>query len=150
MSLAQDEALVEILALAVPFRVLDVRRMPAWRRRQIASEAARIVGHQGNSLMFGAPRAFGHGDAQRTAHVTGRHADYRRKNPDDLDPFPGCQVCVTGQPEYSPGEVFNQLVTGLACAALLPGGVSFAGLHWCTAPHAGCPTVLRLAAREAS
>lgn len=29
-------------------------------------------------------------------------------------------------------EVFNALAEGLACAAYQPGGVDFAGKHWCT------------------
>lgn len=29
-------------------------------------------------------------------------------------------------------EVFNALAEGLACAAYQPGGVTFAGRHWCT------------------
>jgi hypothetical protein len=143
MSLAQDAAFAETLALAVPFRVLEVRRMPAYRRRQLSEQAAGVVGHQGDTLMFGSVHAFGHGTAQRIAHETGLHS--RRKDPDGGPFDPGCKVCTGGQPQYSPGEVFNELVTGLACAALLPGGVSFAGLHWCTAPHPGCPV---LAARD--
>ncbi len=34
-------------------------------------------------------------------------------------------------------EVFNALATGLAVAAYQPGGVRFAGRHWCT-DHARC------------
>jgi len=34
---------------------------------------------------------------------------------------------------------FNALAAGLALLATAPGGVTFAGEHWCTAPHAGCP-----------
>jgi len=33
--------------------------------------------------------------------------------------------------------VFNQLAEGLACAAYQPGGVTFAGRHWCV-DHAAC------------
>jgi hypothetical protein len=33
--------------------------------------------------------------------------------------------------------VFNALAEGLACAAYQPGGVTFAGRHWCT-DHAAC------------
>lgn len=29
-------------------------------------------------------------------------------------------------------EVFNALAEGLACAAYQPGGITFAGRHWCT------------------
>jgi len=33
----------------------------------------------------------------------------------------------------------SRLALALAIAALAPGGTVFAGLHWCTDPHAGCP-----------
>lgn len=34
-------------------------------------------------------------------------------------------------------EVFNHLARGLAATAFQPGGVTFAGVHWCT-DHAAC------------
>lgn len=34
-------------------------------------------------------------------------------------------------------EVFNALAEGLACAAYQPGGITFAGRHWCT-DHRQC------------
>ena len=34
-------------------------------------------------------------------------------------------------------EVFNALAEGLACAAYVPGGVTFAGRHWCV-DHRAC------------
>ncbi|GAA4731746.1 hypothetical protein [Phytohabitans rumicis] len=34
---------------------------------------------------------------------------------------------------------FNALARALALMADLPGGVTFAGQHWCTRAHAGCP-----------
>lgn len=34
---------------------------------------------------------------------------------------------------------FNSLARALALLADRPGGVGFAGQHWCTHPHAGCP-----------
>jgi len=34
-------------------------------------------------------------------------------------------------------EVFNALAEGVACAAYQPGGITFAGRHWCT-DHAAC------------
>ncbi len=34
-------------------------------------------------------------------------------------------------------RAFNALAEGLACAAYLPGGVTFAGRHWCT-NHQAC------------
>ena len=36
-------------------------------------------------------------------------------------------------------EVFNHLARGLAVLACAPGGVTFAGIHWCAFPHPRCP-----------
>lgn len=36
-------------------------------------------------------------------------------------------------------ETFNALARGLAVGAYQPGGVTFAGAHWCVHPHPGCP-----------
>jgi hypothetical protein len=45
----------------------------------------------------------------------------------------------------------NGLVRGLAALAIMtPEGVTFAGLHWCTRPHADCPTPPRAAAKPAT
>lgn len=38
-------------------------------------------------------------------------------------------------------QAFNALAKGLATAAYQPGGVTFAGLHWCT-DHALCESAL--------
>lgn len=35
---------------------------------------------------------------------------------------------------------FEGLARGLAAIVLLEGQVTYAGLHWCTRPHADCPT----------
>lgn len=39
--------------------------------------------------------------------------------------------------EGGTADTFNHLAAGLAAAAYLPGGVTFAGRHWCT-DHAAC------------
>jgi len=40
---------------------------------------------------------------------------------------------------FRPAEIFNAIAKGLALGALLPGGVTWLGRHWCTAPHGKCP-----------
>lgn len=40
----------------------------------------------------------------------------------------------------STGEAFNSLARGLACLAYAPGGVEFAGVHWCVWDHPGGAT----------
>lgn len=58
----------------------------------------------------------------------------------------GDALQFAGRAERSPAgrrattKGFNGLARGLATAALGPGGVTFAGLHWCVAAHEGCPT----------
>ncbi|WP_326646088.1 hypothetical protein OG884_15665 [Streptosporangium sp. NBC_01755] len=41
------------------------------------------------------------------------------------------------------GRVTATIARGLAVLAYQPGGVTWAGSHWCTAPHEGCPTPAR-------
>lgn len=41
--------------------------------------------------------------------------------------------------DYRPGEVLGAIARTVAIGALLPGGVTSFGRHWCTAPHEGCP-----------
>lgn len=36
-------------------------------------------------------------------------------------------------------RVFNAIALGLAVCAYQPGGVDFAGSHWCVDPHPHCP-----------
>lgn len=38
-------------------------------------------------------------------------------------------------------EVLTAMATCLALGALQPGGVTWSGRHWCTAPHADCPHI---------
>lgn len=40
---------------------------------------------------------------------------------------------------YRHGEILGALARGIALGIDLPGGVTFAGRHWCGAPHEGCP-----------
>ncbi|MER7126668.1 hypothetical protein [Micrococcus luteus] len=37
------------------------------------------------------------------------------------------------------GTVTSAIARGLALLAYQPGGVTWAGSHWCTTPHEGCP-----------
>lgn len=51
----------------------------------------------------------------------------------------GGDVLLYGGPGGSAAGAFAALVRGLAALAYVEGGVEVAGLHWCAAPHAGCP-----------
>lgn len=91
---AQDAVLVETLRVAVPLHINALRNWTPRQRQGFAREAAQVVAHQGDVLMFGGKKG-------------------------------------------AAANVFNHLARGLAAAAYLPGGVTFAGQHWCT-NHAEC------------
>lgn len=53
--------------------------------------------------------------------------------------LPGSAAALAaGEPAQDVAAAASRLALALAIAALAPGGTVFAGLHWCTAPHAGC------------
>src|SRR5215471_15823155 len=43
---------------------------------------------------------------------------------------------------YRPAEVCTAIAKGLGIGACQPGGVTWFGRHWCTAPHGTCPGVI--------
>jgi hypothetical protein len=50
----------------------------------------------------------------------------------------GDDILFRSKKKGATAEAFNQLVTGLAAAALVvPGGITFAGCHWCD-DHRAC------------
>lgn len=58
----------------------------------------------------------------------------------------GAEVAAPGtirtlQEQRARREVLDAVALTIAMAAYLPGGVTWAGLHWCTAPHHGCPAL---------
>jgi hypothetical protein len=129
-----DDVLTGSLEAIVPLYIEEVRGLPAEIRQQIAKTCSSAVGSQGDTLQYGSSVRFGHGAKELAAHeahppaVTAEDRAASR-----------CPVCARGQATYSPGEVFNFLARGLAVLACQPGGVTFAGQHWCACPHPGCP-----------
>jgi|SRR5450755_600566 hypothetical protein len=148
-----NAALTVTLELAVPLRIAEVIDLPFAERRRIAEEAGTVVAAQGDTLQYGSSDKFGAGAKERRRHEA--HGNARAAECEDchrtqnqprccMRRFSGkCRVCLTGQPSYSAGEVFNFLARGLAVAACQPGGVTFAGLHWCAYPHPCCPDRFR-------
>jgi hypothetical protein len=116
--------------------------MRSWQvnaRLAAARRAAQVIASQGDTLMFGGVHKFGHGAKQEAAHA----AAARCTTPDCTCKGTGCTArgCYchgSGEPGYSAGEVFNQLARGLAAAAYQPGGITYAGMHWCTAACCLC------------
>jgi hypothetical protein len=104
--------------------IAEARRLSEEQRQVIASRASKVIAAQGDTLMFGSSRAFGHGSREEAAH---------QKHARGGDLTGRCRVCTAGQASYSAGEVFNELAKGLAVLAYQPGGVRFRGLSWCAA-----------------
>lgn len=117
--------LVETLRAAVPQWVDQLSRLPVARREVVrqewAARGAQLVASHGDLLMF--PKQAGK-----------RH----RK----ACPGPDTCSCLVGT-----AEVFNAMARGLAAGAFAPGGITFAGVHWCV-NHARCEAAEQ-AAREA-
>jgi hypothetical protein len=144
------DALVIGMQAAVPLHIMEVRGLPFRERHRLARDAATVVASQGDTLMYGSGTArFGHGTKEQLRHQAHGSAKAEacatcEQGKDSarccMRRFRDtCRVCLTGQPHYSAGEVFNHLARGVAILACQPGGVTFAGLHWCAYPHPCCP-----------
>lgn len=103
-TLAQNHALIEGLAVAVPLRIWELSQLDSvtrGRRCKVwAEDAVEPVAGDGDTLLFGSKKS---GGAAR---------------------------------------VFNALAKSLAALAHCPGGVTFAGLHWCV-NECLCPSGVR-------
>lgn len=135
-----SQLLGDMLEVAVPMAIWELRDADAGELMRIAAGCADVIAGQGDTLMFGSEKIrFGHGARDAARHQEHAHlvSDQVRESDPDLwqrrhDKFVAgkCAVCLSGQPGYSPGEVFSFLARGLACLAHWPGGVDFAGRHW--------------------
>ena len=119
----QMETLAETLTVAVPMAMARLAAMSPqvreWTRGQWAANAASLVGHQGDALMWPA----------RARRATVRS---------------GVRVEGTA----GTVGVFAALARGLAAAAWQPGGVTWLGRHWCV-DHAACTAAAAEAAERA-
>lgn len=130
------------LEAAVPLWMAQLAALTPEERIRIATESAQVIASQGDTLQFGSSRRHGHGTQQAERHLA-------RARRGAQCPDPKCWCHHRGEPEYSTGEVFNFLAKGLACAAFQPGGITFAGLHWC-ACHRECEEAEREAGRASA
>lgn len=147
---ADNFLLYEGLRFAVPLHIAEMVDLPFRERCRLAGEAAQVVASQGDTLQYGSKgTSFGDGARQLRQHQA--HGDAK----DDMCASceqgrdqarcclrrfrDKCGVCTRGQVTYSAGEVFNFMARGLALLACQPGGVTFAGMHWCAWPHPRCP-----------
>jgi len=100
------------LETAVPMWAVTVASWPTGRRLREAHEAAEVISH-GADVLF--------------------HAPMRK---------PGAAAPGQMAREYRPAEVCNAIAKALGIGAHQPGGVTWLGRHWCTAPHGTCPGVI--------
>lgn len=129
----------DALDVAVPLWMHDFKGLSFEERHRIATEASQVIASQGDTLQYGSKAAtWGHG-AREAARCKARlrcaASDCRCGGNGCADT--ACYCHLRGEPSYSAGEVFNFLAKGLACLAYQPGGVTFAGQHWC-ANHQEC------------
>jgi hypothetical protein len=119
--------LLLVLETAVPMWAVKVAGWPADRRMREARGAGDVVAH-GAGVLFSPPARkpgqTGTGGPALVA-ITKDQADAGVK-----------------AREYRPAEVFNAIAKGLGIGACQPGGVTWLGKHWCTAPHGTCPGVI--------
>jgi hypothetical protein len=115
------------LETAVPMWAVTAASWLAERRVRESQDAAEVIAH-GADVLFHAP-ARKPGKTGTTgpglAAITREQAD--------------AGVTARG---YRPAEVFNAIAKGLGIGAYQPGGVTWLGRHWCTAPHGACPGVI--------
>lgn len=92
---AENVNLIEVLRLAVPLHIYEIRNWSVYNRIHEAQNCVDEVASKGDILQFGSKKK---GETARA---------------------------------------FNRLARGLALLAYQPGGVDFAGEHWCT-DHGVC------------
>lgn len=156
---ADHAALLFGLDAAVPLWMRELARMEPEQRdydRQVwAHQAASVVGARGDLLMFKTPRR--HPTTGTCVHcgqpirrvgaawpwTHDRPVQGVRCDPDAAAKWRAKTVAPAGtvaNPADDGGgsaDTFNHLARGLAALAYQPGGVTFAGRHWCT-DHAAC------------
>lgn len=143
--------LTDALEVAVSWHIAEILILPLEERDRIAQAAADVVASQGDTLQYGGgSHKFGHGARQTAAHKaagkctgTGQHcgcamiSDQEERQQRQASctrcANPKCYCHMRGEASWSAGEVFNWLARGLAVLACQPGGVTFAGMHWCAA-----------------
>lgn len=120
-------ALDAALEFAVAFHIEDLRGKSPEELREIAREGGEAAAFQGDVMLFGGATKWGHGARQKAKHEEHAHL-VTEENREEWGRK--CRVCLTGAPQYSPGELFNLFVRGIAAAAYAPGGITFRSMHW--------------------
>ena len=163
LALADNRANVALLVAldaAVPLWMLELARMPRGQRdhdRQVwARQAAGIVASRGDQLMYATKRrrpttgtclhcgqTIRPDDRYQSTWIHDGDARGVRCDPDALAKWRAKTTAPHGsvaEPVDDGGgtaDTFNHLARGLAALAYQPGGVDFAGRHWC-ADHRAC------------
>lgn len=109
--------LLTVLDGMVAFASVEVSRWSPHRRSQEAQRLADIIGAADALIGDAAPPSRHEVATLPPPHLWAGQGQHRA---------------------YRPGEILAALARGIALGIELPGGVTFAGRHWCGAPHEGC------------
>lgn len=127
----QARQLRPFLETTVPMWVVEVSRWPAERLARESAAAGDLVAH-GADVLFRAAAPRGKAATAPAGTLHGQPGTRSRAAAGaTASPSPPCA-----------GEILNAIARGLAIGALQPGGVTWLGLHWCTAPHGACPGII--------
>jgi hypothetical protein len=121
--------LLLFLEAAVPLRAMEMSQWPPERRVQEAAAAADLIAH-GADVLFRPDGTLPESTAARLRAPTVLTLTREQA---------AAGIKASG---FRPAEIFNAIAKGLAIGALQPGGVTWFGQHWCTAPHGTCPGVI--------
>lgn len=114
-------SLLAVLDGLVPCAAVEISRWRPERRRQEAQRCADIIGSASELFNGAVP-----------------------PTPREMETMPPPHLAAPGEKarSYRRSEILGALARGIALGIELPGGVTFAGRHWCGAPHPGCPSNL--------
>lgn len=128
--IAEEQAAAELPGLIAESVGNRVEKMYGWTREQLSAEAQRcamILAHGGEQLVLG----------ERPSEKKMTKREMSKPTVVTLTREQG--LAGVKARDFTPDEIWDAFATGLAIGALVPGGVTFMGMHFCTMPHPDCP-----------
>jgi hypothetical protein len=126
---AQTRLLRVFLETAVPMWAAAAAAWPAERIAREAHQAREVLAH-GAAALF---------QPDRTSPGPGPGCP---AGPNVLTITTGQAAVGANAAGFRHADIFDAIAKALGLAALLPGGVTWLGRHWCTAPHETCPGMI--------